>query len=172
MNQEQRLIELIGESKFKELSDRIPEKFKQTRQINFSDYLMTKSHQEVLDFYSSLINDNSQWTIPKLSGSVIILTSHIYDLLIKLVETREEDQNLINKIKKLHLHYLILFCTERYNISKDYFEPLMELKHFRNMIAHDFDDIMETSFHQAINPIAKGHLLIIVLLDLIKENKK
>ncbi len=44
----------------------------------------------------------------------------------------------------------------------------MELKHFRNMVAHDFNELMETSFRDAIHPIMKGNLIIIVLIDLIR----
>ena len=65
-----------------------------------------------------------------------------------------------------------MYCTAKYKIPNDYFIPMMELKHFRNMMAHDFNGVMETSFNQAIHPIAKGHLLIIVLTQMIKEGQK
>jgi len=79
---------------------------------------------------------------------------------------------LINKVSNFDLHYLIMYCTAKYKIPNDYFIPMMELKHFRNMMAHDFNGVMETSFNQAIHPIAKGHLLIIVLTQMIKEGQK
>ena len=39
------------------------------------------------------------------------------------------------------------------------------------MVTHDFNSIMETRFNQAIHPIAKAHLFIIVLTQMIREVK-
>ena len=172
MGQKAELIKLIGQTEYTKLESQIPEKIKQDIVINFSDYLLRKTEQQILDFYSELINNNNQWSIPKIAGSVISLTSHINDLLVKLVEMRETDVKIKETVKKFDLHYLILFCTVRYSIPKDHFIQMMELKHLRNMVAHDFNSIMETNFNQAIHPIAKAHLLIIVLTQMVREGKK
>ena len=171
MGQKEELIKLIGQTEYTALESQIPDKIKQDIVVNFSDYLLGKTEQQILDFYLELINSNNQWTLPKIAGSIVILTSHINDLLVKLVETREKDIKIKETAKNFDLHYLILFCTARYNLPKDHFIQMMELKHFRNMVAHDFNSIMETSFNQAIHPIAKAHLLIIVLTQMIKEVK-
>ncbi|MBU0665759.1 MAG: hypothetical protein KKB65_07345 [Nanoarchaeota archaeon] len=172
MSHKEKLIGLIGQNEYDKLYNLIPDRIKQDIIINFSDYLIGKSEQEILDFYSDLINNNQQWTIPKISGSIMILTSHLHDLLIRLVQIKETDQIIINKVSNFDLHYLIMYCTGKYKIPNDYFIQMMELKHFRNMMAHDFNSVMETSFNQAIHPIAKGHLLIIVLIQMIKEGQK
>ena len=169
MSHKEELIRLIGQQEYDKLYNQIPDRIKQETIVNFSDHLLSKSEQEILDFYSELINNNQQWTIPKITGSILILTSHVHDLLIRLIQKKETDQSVINKVSNFDLHYLIIYCTSQYKIPDDYFIPMMELKHFRNMIAHDFNGIMETSFNQAIHPIAKGHLLIIVLTQMIRE---
>ena len=46
-----------------------------------------------------------------------------------------------------------------------------EISDFRNMVAHDFNSIMETSCNKVIHPIAKAHLLIIVLTQMIRGIK-
>jgi hypothetical protein len=171
MGYKEDLIRLIGQEEYDTLYNQIPDKIKQDIIVNFSDHLLSKSEQGILDFYSDLSNNNQQWTIPKITGSIVILTSQMHDLLIRLVQKKETDQNVIAKAINFDLHYLILFCTSKYKIPKDYFIQMMELKHFRNMIAHDFNSIMETSFNQAIHPIAKGHLLIIVLTQMIRDVK-
>ena len=172
MRHKEKLIRLIGQSEYDKLYNLIPDRIKQETIINFSDYLISKSEQEILDFYSDLINNNQQWTIPKIAGSIMILTSHLHDLLIRLIQIKESDQTIINELSNFDLHYLIMYCTAKYKIPNDYFIPMMELKHFRNMMAHDFNDVMETSFNQAIHPIAKGHLLIIVLTQMIRDGSK
>ncbi|MBU0979705.1 MAG: hypothetical protein KJ709_02780 [Nanoarchaeota archaeon] len=169
MSHREDLIRLIGQDEYEKLDNLIPDKIKQDTIVNFSDYLLSKSEQEILNFYSDLINNNQQWTIPKIAGSVVILTSHVHDLLIRLVQKKETNQSVINKVTHFDLHCLIIYCTAKYKIPNDYFIPMMELKHFRNMIAHDFNGIMETSFNQAIHPIAKGHLLIIVLTQMTRD---
>ena len=171
MGQKEDLIKLIGQTEYVKLENQIPDKIKQDIFINFSDYLLGKTEQQILNFYSELINSNDQWTIPKIAGSIIILTSHINDLLVKSVEMRETDVKIKETVKNFDLHNLILFCTARYSISMDYFIQMMELKHFRNMVAHDFNSIMETSRNQVIHPIAKAHLLIIVLTQMIRGIK-
>lgn len=164
-----RLIGYIGKEKFQELEAQIPEKYKAEININFSEFLLKQTEQKILDFYGGLINDNNQWTTTKLCGSTIILTSHVHDLLKKLVERKETEQELINNLLKFELHYLILYCVEKYNIPKDYFIQMMELKHFRNMIGHNFNGVLETGFNEAIHPICKGHLLVIVLTGMIRN---
>ena len=37
------------------------------------------------------------------------------------------------------------------------------------MIAHNFNGVMKTGFNQASHPIAKGHLLIIVLTQMVRD---
>ena len=161
-------MKLIGQQKYAELNFKIFPAYMGDAHLDFSDYLLKKSEQEILDFYSDLVNSNEQWTIPKIVGNVIILTSHIHDLLIKLVERKETDQNLIKNVCAFDLHNIIIFCTARYDISEDCFIQMMELKNFRNMIAHDFNAIMETGFHEAINPIAEGDLIILTLIDMLR----
>jgi len=102
----------------------------------------------------------------------MILTSHLHDLLIRLIQIKESDQTIINKVSNFDLHYLIMFCVAKYKIPNDYLIQMMELKHFRNLVAHNFNGVMETSFNQAIHPIAKGHLLIIVLTQMIRDGSK
>lgn len=172
MGHKEELIRLIGQGEYDKLCNLISDRIKQDTIANFSDYLLSKSEQEILDFYSDLINNNQQWTIPKIAGSIMILTSHLHDLLIRLIQIKESDQTIINKVSNFDLHYLIMYCTAKYKIPNDYFIPMMELKHFRNMMAHDFNGVMETSFNQAIHPIAKGHLLIIVLTQMIRDGSK
>ena len=169
MGQKEELIKLIGQTEYTALESQIPDKIKQDIVVNFSDYLLGKTEQQILDFYSELINSNNQWTLAKIAGSIIILTSHINDLLVKLVETREKDIKIKETAKNFDLHYLILFCTARYNLSKDYFIQMMELKHFRNMIGHNFNGVLETGFNEAIHPICKGHLLVIVLTGMLRD---
>jgi len=169
MDCKKELVTLIGEEKYNELDKKIPEKFKQSVHIYYSSYLLQKSEQEILDFYSNMMQDNSQGSIPKLTGNIMIVTNHLHDLLIKLVQVNETNKSILKKIIKFDLHYLIIFCTARYNIPDDYFIPMMRLKHFRNMVSHNFNEVMETSFYQAINPISEGHLLIIFLTQLIRK---
>ena len=99
----------------------------------------------------------------------IILASHIHDLLIKLVETKESDEEIKRTVRTFNLHYLIIFSVARFDIPQEYFLNMIKLKHFRNMVAHDFNSIMETSFHQAIGPITDAHLIIIFLTNLIRK---
>ncbi len=172
MGHKENLIRLICQSEYDKLYNLIPDRIKQETIINFSDYLISKSEQEILDFYSDLINNNQQWTIPKIAGSIMILTSHLHDLLIRLIQIKESDQTIINKVSNFDLHYLIMFCVAKYKIPNDYLIQMMELKHFRNLVAHNFNGVMETSFNQAIHPIAKGHLLIIVLTQMIRDGSK
>jgi hypothetical protein len=169
MNDKDFLIKHITKEKLLELEGKIPAIARQTTMVNYSDYLLRKSEQEILSFYSGLINDNSQWTITKICGSVMILTSHIHDLLITLVETKEEDETVKAHAGDLSFHSLIILATARYNIPEEYFIVMMELKQFRNMMAHDFKSIMETGFHQAIGPIAEAHMLIIFLVQAIRR---
>ena len=124
--------------------------------------------KDILINDESYFSKNRQWTIPKSTGSIVILTSHIHDLLIKLIESRESEVQLIHDLKNVDLHNLIIFCTSKYNIPNDHFILMMELKHFRNMIAHDFNSIMETSFNQALKPIMDAYLVIILLVQLIR----
>ena len=169
MNEKQKLINLIGQQKYDELNSKISPTYNKDIQLDFSDYLLQKSEQEILDFYSDLVNSNYQWTIPKIVGNVIILTSHIHDLLIKLVERRETDQKIIKSVSAFDLHNTIIFCTARYDIIEECFIQMMGLKNFRNTIAHDFNAIMETGFHQAIHPISDGDLIILTLIEMLRE---
>lgn len=169
MSQEEELIKLIGKKKFDELNKIIPEKFNQDIQVDFSEYLLQKSEQEILDFYSELLNDRKPLPTTKICGSIIILASHIHDLLIKLVETKESDEEIKRTVRTFNLHYLIIFSVARFDIPQEYFLNMIKLKHFRNMVAHDFNSIMETSFHQAIGPITDAHLIIIFLTNLIRK---
>jgi len=43
------------------------------------------------------------------------------------METREKDIKIKETAKNFDLHYLILFCTTRYNIPKEHFIQMMEL---------------------------------------------
>src|SRR3989344_2998441 len=152
--QVRKLIEYIGKEKYQELENQVPEKYKKEITINFSEFLLKQTEQQILDFYGGLINNNNQWTTTKQCGSVIILASHVHDLLKKLVQTRETDQEVIkNLTKNFDLHYLILYCVAKYNVPKEYFIQMMELKHFRNMVGHNFNGVLETSFREAIEPI-------------------
>ncbi len=169
MDSKKQLIHLIGKEKYDDLYAMIPPDFVQDIQINYSEYLLQKREQEILSFYSLLTSDNNQWSVTKIVGSIVILTSHVDDLLKRLVEKRESDLRVVQNVNEFKLHNLILFCVARYEIPKEHFLQMMELKHFRNMIAHDFNSIMETSFHQAINPISESFLLIIFLTQLLKS---
>lgn len=171
-NQEKIVKDLITEKSYFELIKKIPEKFKQTVFIDYSLYILQKTKQEVLDFYNDLIYDSKPWSTLKTAGAIIILTSHINDLLIKLVQTRESDPQVISSVIKLDFHYLIIFCVSRYNLPDDYFTQMMELKYFRNMLAHNFNETMETSFNQAINAIGKASILIIFLINQINAKNE
>lgn len=168
MNQKQKLINLISQQAYDELYPKIPPEFNQDTQFNFSEYLLQRNDQEILDFYSELINNNNLWNIPKIAGNIIILTPHINDLLIKLVENKESDLSIIHIVTEFDLHYLIIFCTARYNIPEEYFIQMMELKHFRNMVAHNFNAVMETAFNQAIESMARGKLIIMLLTGMLR----
>ncbi len=166
------LVRLIGKNKYKELSKKIPTAFEQDIQIDYSVYLLEKTENEILEFYSEHINSRKIWSLPKIIGCVMILTTHIHSLLIKLVERRETNLQIIDTLRKFKLHNLIIFCAAKYNIPDDYFLQMMKLKHFRNMLAHDFDSSLETSFQQAINPIAEGQVLIIFLTQLLRFHEE
>ncbi|MEK6983736.1 MAG: hypothetical protein AABX33_04125 [Nanoarchaeota archaeon] len=159
MNQKQKLVSLIGQQKYDELYSKIPPAFNQDIQFNISEYLLQKNDQQILDFYAELINNNNWRSTLKTVGINIILATHIEDLLIRLVEKKEIDSNIIRQVRELDLHYLIMFCTARYNIPEEHFVQMMELTHFRNMIAHNFNLLMETDPNQAIEAMAKGKLI-------------
>ena len=168
MKREQKLVKLIGQQKYDELNSKIPPPFNQDTQFNISEFLLQKNDQGILDFYSELTNNNDWRSILKTAGIIIILASHINDLLIRLVEKKEMDRNIIKKVSELKLHYLIIFCTEKYNIPEEYFIQMMEIKHFRNMIAHNFNLLMETESNQAIESMAKGKLMIMLLTGMLR----
>src|SRR3990167_1387510 len=162
-HQEQKLVNLIGQEKYDELCSKIPPPFNRDTQLNISDFLLQRNDQEILDFYSELTNNNDWRSILKTAGIIIILASHINDLLIRLVEKKEMDKDIIKKVSELKLHYRIIFCTAKYNLPEEHFIQMMELKHFRNMVAHNFNLLMETEPNQAIESMAKGKLIIMLL---------
>jgi len=165
------LKQLISEERFNYWKDKIPVNIREENTLNFSEHLLTQTEQEILDFYGEIINNTQQWSVIKYCGSVIILASHIEDLLNKLVQTRETDIEILTKVDKLKLHHLIIFCAEKYNIPENLFITMMKFKYFRNMVAHDFNSLLETGFHQAIHPICEAQVLIIHLVHMIRENE-
>lgn len=168
MNQRQELVRIFGQQQVAELEQQIPERFRVETVHNFSEYLLQKSEQEILNFYEPLMNSTEIWNLPKICGDVILFSSHIHDLLIQLVNTRETDETIISLCKKLDLHHLILFATARYTIPQDYFEEMMKLKHFRNLIAHNFNEVLSLNQEEAIAEIARGPFLVIVLVGMIR----
>ena len=168
VNQKQKLVNLIGQQKYDELYSKIPPAFNQDTQFNISEYLLQKNDQEILDFYAELINNNDWRSTLKTVGINIILATHIQDLLIRLIEKKETDSRIIREVTELDLHYLIIFCTARYEIPEEHFVQMMELKHFRNMIAHNFNLLMETDPNQAIEAMAKGKLIIMLLTGMLR----
>ncbi len=169
MNQKEKLISIIGDNSFRELDSKIPVRVIQDMSLNYSDYWLTKSEQEILDSYSELINNTQQWTIPKQVGGIIILTNFMHDLLKRIVKERETDTSIIKDVMDFDLHFLIIFCCARYDIPDEYFIAMMELKQFRNMISHDFNSVMDTSFHESITAISKGSLLMVVLVQILRN---
>ncbi len=168
VNQKQKLLNLIGQQKYDELYPKIPPAFNQDTQFNISEYLLQKNDQQILDFYAELINNNDWRSVLKTVGINIILATHIEDLLIRLVEKKETDSNIIREVRELDLHYLIIFCTAKYNIIEEHFIQMMEIKYFRNMIAHNFNLLMETNPNQAIEAMAKGKLIIMLLTGMLR----
>jgi len=164
-----KLIKYIGQEKYNELMKKIPKKYKKENIFDFSECLLKLSEQKILDFYEKIINDTKPWSIIKICGSIIILSTHLEALLKKLICVRETEKNLIKDTLNFNLHHLILFCVARYNISEDYFIDMIKFKHFRNMIAHDFNNILKIDFKKASELIPKGSLLIILLTKMIKE---
>lgn len=171
--QKKQLIEFIGEEKYRELVKQIPKKFEQDIQLSYSAWLLGKTPNEILGFYQELLNDSTSGSILKETGMIVISTTHINNLLVKLIEKSESDEGIRNKAMRFNFHYLILFCKAKYNIPDDEFQSMMELKHFRNMISHEFDSTMETSFNQALHPIMEAQMLVISLTEKIRrENNK
>ena len=168
LNQKQKLVNLIGQQKYDELYSKIPTPFNQDTQFNISEFLLQKNDQEILDFYAELINNNDWRSTLKTVGINIILATHIQDLLIRLIEKIETDNRIIREARELDLHYLIILCTAKYNIIEEHFIQMMELKHFRNMVAHNFNLLMETEPNQAIESMAKGKLIIMLLTGMLR----
>ena len=168
MNQRQKLVDIFDEATISELESKIPQRYRLDEIHNFSDYLLEKSEQQILDFYADLMNSTEIWNIPKICGDIIIFSNHIHDLLKKIVENRETDEQIIELSKKLDLHYLILFCVARYNVPDDYFDEMMKLKHFRNLMAHDFNSILSLDLQEAIRETARGPFLVIVLVGMLR----
>ena len=168
MGQKQDLIAIIGQEKYDELVANIPERILTEINVNFSEYLLTKDEQGILNFYGDLLNNTTHTSTPKLVGDIMIFTSHIHDLLKRIVETKENDETIKSKVVRFDLHYLILFCVARYNIPNDHFGELMELKHYRNLVAHDFNSVLETHPKDLMEATAKGAFLVIVLVGILR----
>jgi hypothetical protein len=170
MGHRETVISLIGQTAFDEIEAKIPEKYRQEVVINYSQYLLTKSEQQTLDFYADYQNNTTHTSIPKMVGEIITFATHIHDLLKRIIEDKETDQIIKVKALKLDLHHMIIYCTSKYNIPNDYFIELMEFKHFRNMIGHNFNELMETPPMELMQTTAKGVFLVIVLVGILRGN--
>ena len=166
--QEKDLIGLIGQSYYSQISARIPPKFVQTIYVNHTDWLLSKDDKELVSFYQELLNGGAPFSTVKIVGGIMVLSTHLNNLLQKLVDL-SESQNTSSIVKGFDMHYRIIFCAAKYGIPDSNFFQLMGLKHFRNLIAHDFDSTMETGFHDVIYLMIDSQLLVVELTNKVRN---
>ncbi|MDD4082750.1 MAG: hypothetical protein PHD05_05190 [Sphaerochaetaceae bacterium] len=169
MNQREKLISLIGQQKYDEIIRKIKSPFNEEIQLSSVDWLLLKEDTEIINFYNDLRSNPAPNTILKWIGEIIILSTHVHALLQKLLQMAERDDQVKQQASELDFHHLIIFCAARFNFPDDELESLTKLRYYRNLFSHKFDETMETSFHQVIEPMAEGEVLVISLTDKIRQ---
>jgi hypothetical protein len=166
--EEEKLIKIIGEKPFEKLTDSIPEKIRPDMIVDFTNHLLQMPEQEILNFYTRIIRDPSATSTLNIVGIVMVLSTQIEDLLLKLIEVYDGKQ-LKRKAKKFSFHNLIILCTAKYGIPKEHFIQMMELRHLRNIVAHEFNTIMSTGLKNPVRVIHNGQLVMMYLVLMIKD---
>ncbi len=170
MNQKDKLIALIGQTGFDAITAQIPGPYMQPLVANFADHLLTLSEPQIINFYADLLNDQNYLSPMRLAGSVVLLASHVHDLLKKLVDKRETDIARSSAIKDFDLHYIIIFCAHQYGFPKDIYVPMMALKHYRNLLAHDFNGLLNAPPADMFDKVAHGYVTVLSITQYINNS--